>query len=94
MKRLSSSHFVIKTMPVPSHARSLSRSILLERKMKTSPQYGYVTRHIAVLMCRARICGGVVANRRIFRGFAEFRRHIIIICFLAAAAPNPWVGIA
>src|SRR5664280_1260450 len=40
MKRLSSSHFVIITMPVPSHARSLSRSILLERKMKTSPQYG------------------------------------------------------
>jgi len=38
VKRPSSSHFVTRTMPLPSHAKSLTRSNRFERKIKTSPQ--------------------------------------------------------
>jgi hypothetical protein len=31
-------HFVTRTMPLPSHAKSLTRSNRFERKIKTSPQ--------------------------------------------------------
>ena len=40
VKRPSSSHFVTRTMPLPSHAKSFTRSDRFERKIKTSPQYG------------------------------------------------------
>jgi hypothetical protein len=40
VNRPSSSHFVTRTMPLPSHAKSFTRSDRFERKMKTSPQYG------------------------------------------------------
>ena len=40
VKRPSSSHFVTRTMPLPSHAKSFTRSDHFERKIKTSPQYG------------------------------------------------------
>ena len=38
VKRPSSSHFVTRTMPLPSHAKSFTRSDRFERKIKTSPQ--------------------------------------------------------
>src|SRR4029077_16039405 len=35
------SHFVTRTMPLPSHARSFTLSARLLRNTKTSPQYGF-----------------------------------------------------
>src|SRR5207245_7100452 len=41
VKRLSCSHFVTSTMPLPSHARSFTLSARLLRNTKTLPQYGF-----------------------------------------------------
>ena len=40
MNALSSSHFVIRTIPVPSQKIILSRSFRFDLKTKTLPQYG------------------------------------------------------
>jgi len=87
VKPPSSSHFVTRTMPLPSHARSFTRSDRFERKMKISPQYG-LARSASVtsadnVWTLLRKSTGCVANM-IFRSARnEITRH-------PEPQPGPW----